>query len=79
MLWVGVGWCVEAEGYVCWGVAGWREARTDQGRVETRSQTDRLTLTLKEANAGPFSSLHTLALQLQILLDTCILQCSEIK
>ena len=72
MLWVGVGWCVEAgvelQGYVCWGVAGWREARTEQGRVETRSQTDRLTLTLKEANAGPFFSLHTLVLQLQILL-----------
>ena len=73
MLWVGVGWCVEAgvelQGYVCWGVAGWREARTEQGRVETRSQTDRLTLTLKEANAGPFFSLQTLALHLRILVS----------
>ena len=52
-----------------WGVARWREARTEQGRVETRSQTDRLTLTLKEANAGPFFSLQTLALHLRILVS----------
>ena len=70
---VGGGWCDEAgaklQGYVCWGVVGWRKARTEQGRVETRSQTDRLTLTLKEANAGPFFSLQTLALHLRILVS----------
>lgn len=52
-----------------WGVARWREARTEQGRVETRSQTYRLTDTeWGQCWSFLFSPYSCFALQLQILI-----------